>query len=184
MRVGDYEQFRIGLGGDCRADVTPVEHGAAGLRREIALEGEEGLSDPGVNRNLAGQNAHFGAEQVFGFDCRGIEVLGGFCGQRLDVGGIDMGFYGQTDGAIEQARIEMGQVKVLAQRGGDGALARGRRSIHRDNHAASSLWENPAPRRVKSASKLGKDVAIIRSSSTVTGFSAASPMTRKLMAMR
>ena len=49
---------------------------------------------------------------------------------------------------------------------------------------AMIIAENSAPSCAISGRKVGKEVAIMVSSSTVTGFCEASPMTRKLMARR
>src|SRR5690606_14517095 len=182
--IGDDEELGVRFGRDHRADIAAIEDGATGLRREIALEGEQRLAHAGKDSDAGGQDPHLRAEQEFGVHPGHVEQFGGAGGAALDVGGIDMGLNRESDGAVEQARIEVGEVEMPAQGGGDGALARGGRTIDGDDHAASSAGEKPAPRRAKSASKLGKLVMIIRSSSTWTGFSEAKPMTRKLMAMR
>src|SRR5690606_11114256 len=86
--------------------------------------------------------------------------------------------------AVQKPGVEMGQAVMGGERRPDRALARGGRAIDGDNHAASPSGEKPAPSREKSSMNEGKLVAIMRSSSTVTGLSDAMPMTRKLMAMR
>ena len=79
---------------------------------------------------------------------------------------------------VDQAGIEMAQPVMggepLAQR----ALAGGGRSVDGDDHAKSA----PNPRIC--GTKPGKLVAMKLTSSTPTGFSLASPITRNAMAMR
>ncbi len=92
------------------------------------------------------------------------------------------------DGAVGQAGIEMAEPEMLGEPARERALAACRRTVDGNDrdvvHAASAPFAKPAPRRVRISTKLGNEVAIVALSSTLTGRSAASPMTRKLMAMR
>src|SRR5690606_24260264 len=88
--------------------------------------------------------------------------------------------------AIGQAGVQMRHAVVNGDAPGKGSLARGGWSINSDDewsHCASlnSIFA-PSPGIMSMNS--GKDVAIMALSSTVTGFSDARPITRKLMAMR
>src|SRR5262249_61533320 len=86
--------------------------------------------------------------------------------------------HGLGDRAIDQPGIEMAQPVVSGEALRHRALARRRRSVDGDDHAIS------APRVRIIATNPGKLVAMNAVSSTLTGLSAARPMTSADMAMR
>ena len=82
------------------------------------------------------------------------------------------------DRAVNQPGVEMAQPEMLREPPAERALAGRRRSVDGDDHEYSA----PSPRII--GTKLGKLVAMNEVSSTPTGLSLASPMTRNAMAMR
>ena len=96
-----------------------------------------------------------------------------------------VGQKGRRDRTIGEAGIQMSQMEMLRQAARERALAGCCRSVNGDNHAASlSPRVIEAPIAANRDVKVGKLVAITAPSSTVTGFSLASPRTRKDIAMR
>ncbi len=181
-RSGDVELDRR-VGHDDRADVAAVDDRPPRLGGEGALGGAQHLAHRRVNRDAARrrpgleraerrivQPAKVEATGMVRRDNRVIWVLAGPC-------------HGQTDGAIEQTRVEHRQPVGVSQGVGDSPLARGGGAVDGDDetaHAGSSL----APRPPMSWLKPGKLVSIISAASTLTGCSAARPSTRCAMAIR
>ena len=174
------ENLHLRVGADHRADVATVEHGAFRPRREAALHVDERRAHRRHGRDDGRRLAHVaGAQPLF------VEV-----GERQAARGGDRRFdvvepqpllqQRAGRGAVEQARVEMRQAVMRRKTSRQRALPRRRGAVDRDDEA----HEKRAPSRSMSGRNAGKLVAIIVSSSTVTLFSAASPMTRKLMAMR
>src|SRR5260370_11651268 len=108
---------------------------------------------------------------------------GGFRICRIGTGSQDQ----ERRRAVELAGIEVGEAEAVGETPRQGALARSGRAVDRDNkrpdlaHAGSA---KPAPSRFINGTKSGKLVAIDLASSIRTGSRAASPSTRKAIAMR
>src|SRR5262249_30995780 len=97
--------------------------------------------------------------------------------------GIALGLQHTESGqAIQSPGIQMGKAIVPGQLLGQGALAACGSAINGDDdtHAVSITAPRPA---IKSRYS-GKEVAIMVTSSTLTGWREAKPMVKKLMAMR
>src|SRR5262249_51117001 len=82
------------------------------------------------------------------------------------------------DGAVDQPGVEVAEPVVGSQPFAERTLAGSRRSVDGDDHEYSA----PSPRII--GTKLGKLVAMNEVSSTPTGLSLASPITRNAIAMR
>ena len=99
------------------------------------------------------------------------------------VQGIALGLQHRQRGQpIERTGIQMREPEMRRQPFGQGALAARGGAIDSDHNAHGVSITAPRP-AIKSWYS-GNDVAIMVTSSTVTGFSLAMPMVRKLMAMR
>src|SRR5262249_919156 len=109
----------------------------------------------------------------FGVDCLG----------RPDRGGLVLQISASAqqrvrDRAVDHPGIEMAEAVMGGKAPGERALAGGGRTVDRDDH------ENSAPSARIIGMKSGKLVAMKAVSSTLTGLSAASPITSADIAMR
>src|SRR3546814_13536427 len=98
----------------------------------------------------------------------------------IAAGDQDLGCHG----AVDRAGVEVGAAQRLGEAPGQRALAGGHRPVDGDNHLDPWGAAKSAPRPCIRGAKSGNEVATGVMSSISTGFSAASPHTRKLMAMR
>ncbi|MNV55256.1 hypothetical protein D3C71_1474860 [compost metagenome] len=132
-RGGDIE-LGCGVGRDDRADVAPVQNGAAGLAGEVLLQLQQG----GAHARMAGDPAGRLARVPLGQtrivrQAAEIQRKGRRFG-RLGVAQVLPRIqHRQTDGAIQQARIQMRQAVMGRQTRGDGALARGGGAVDGDD---------------------------------------------------
>ena len=197
LRGGGDEQLHPRVRTDDGADVAPVEHRTLRRFGEAPLPGQQSSADLRHRGDPRGRLAHRPLPQArVGQPLR--RQVGGRPRRRPRVVEVAPRVeQGQRDRAVEQTGIEMRQAVMQGEPLGERALARGGRAVDGDDegrvvpvhgdiirdHAAA-----PSSIRAPSASmvgrKLGKLVAIIAPSSTVTGLLAASPRTRKAMAMR
>ncbi len=139
---------------------------------------EQGLPHRRMGGNDRGRLARLAGAQRLAGEVGHVEIFGDGRGD-LDIVEREAAVeHDAADTAIEQAGVEMRQAEMRGEPPGDGALARGRRSVDRDDH------EKSAPRPRIRPTKSGKLVAMKPVSSTVIGLVVARPMTRKLMAMR
>src|SRR5436305_1185442 len=86
--------------------------------------------------------------------------------------------HGLRHAAVDQPGVEVPQAVMRGEPLAERPLPRGRRPVDGDDH------ERSAPRARIRGGKPGKLVAMIAASSTRTGFSLESPMTKNAMAMR
>ena len=108
MDAGGHEYLRVGIGHNDRADVAPVEDGAARLRREIALALDQCVAHDLMDGDARRQRTHGFAPQRRIAQDGVVEATGG---ERVRfmvriAAGLE---HGQTDRAIEQAGVEHGQ---------------------------------------------------------------------------
>ena len=130
---------------DHRADIAPVEHGAAGLVGEIHLPLEQRLAHRGMHRRAAGEAARtFIAKR--GIVEQRIRKIAGGEGVRGLVGIAMIKLRLIAHGAIEQPGVEHGEAEMLGKRLGDGAFARSGGAVDRDDHRIrpSGKWIFPA----------------------------------------
>ena len=117
------EQLGVGCRADDRADVAPVEHGAAGLRGEPALQVEQGVAHGLVRGHDRGGIADLAPLQARIVEAGDVEDLGGarrggHVAERQ--AGIEKA---QRHGPVEEARVEMRQAEMLGEPLAEGALA-------------------------------------------------------------
>ena len=121
-RCGD-EQLGNGAWRDDGADITAIEHRAAGLGGKGALDGQECGTDSGVGGDDRGGLGIVAAHQVRVIEQVRIETLCCIGGGFGVFGGVAGEAYRQSGGTIKLAGIEMRQAIFASQRPGDGALA-------------------------------------------------------------
>src|SRR5690606_15723814 len=177
------------------ADVPPVQHGPGlapgGAGGEIALKMENGRPYLRHHGNEGGRLTGLCRADCLLVATGNIKRICGGKGCRL-VGRVTAPRSNAlANRPVERARIEIGEAVMSGEAARQRALAGGGRPVHRNDDALSArpfthrscptiFAPRPRMRWVKS----GKLVAIIAPSSIVTGFCAASPITRKDMAMR
>src|SRR5690606_19928217 len=133
LHAGGDKQLHIGLGRDHGADIAPVEHGPAGLKREAALALVQRLAHGRVDRDAARQPpCRFAAQLWIGQQ----PVRKGRRGERVAgiVGVAAVEEHLASDGAIEQPGVEVRQAVMRGEGAGDGAFARGGGSVDGDDH--------------------------------------------------
>src|SRR6202521_350999 len=177
-RGGD-EDLGLGRGRDHRTGVAAVEDRAPGSAREGLLKIEERRAHLGNGGDHRGRLAEVLAGQPAGIEMGKIDRLGRSHRGRAIVRALARGDDGGADSAIEEPGVEMRKLEVPRQRAGECAFARSGGPVDGDDHRPRS-----APSLPMSSTKPGKLVATNEASSTATGLSLASPMTRKAMAMR
>src|SRR5690606_34287340 len=101
---------------------------------EAALEIEQGGAHFGDHRHLARQLSGLGARQNHGVEMAGIDRARRGDGGRLETRPVLEPGDGPAHGAVEQPGVEMRQPVMPGKARGERALARGCRSIHRDDH--------------------------------------------------
>src|SRR5476651_1120517 len=178
FRARGDEEFHRGVGADDRADVAAVEHRPRPSGREFLLEFQQVGPNLEICRHFRAVLARVVAPQL------GIIEVGGLELGRDLLGGTACPEGGPTDRPVEQAGIEMGQAEMRRQPLGEGALARRRGTVDRDDEALGHAGPIFAPSPFINAAKPGKLVSIGELSSTATGSLVASPSTRNDMAMR
>ena len=143
LRTGGNEQFRIGVGRDDRADVASIEHGAAGLFREIALAFDQGRANRRIGRDARGYSSDRLALQL---PVANID-LGEIAGAKR----CELAFRIATpaqeiepDRTVEEAGIEMRQAEPAGDRARDRAFSACRESVNRNDHRAPSLFSGAA----------------------------------------
>ncbi len=124
------EKLHLGLGENHGADIPPIQHSALG-GAEAALEIEQGSAHGGDGRDLAGGHVGQGAAQIAAREVLGRERAGLSFGYAGILGVYAAIQHAPTNGAIEQAGIEVGQAKLGSEAPGERALARGGRAINR-----------------------------------------------------
>ena len=122
-RGGDIE-LGCGVRRDDRADVAPIQNGAAGLGGEVLLQ----LQKRGAHAGMAGDPAGRLARVTLGqaWIVRQARQIQRTSGGRSDLGVIQILAciqHGQTNGAIQQARVQMRQAVMGRQTRSNGALA-------------------------------------------------------------
>ena len=171
-KAGGDEQLRRRIGEDHRADVPPVQHGAA-LLAEAALEIQQRRTDGGNGCHRGGggigdRPAQVAALQV-GRPQRARRGLG-----RFRVGGIGAGVQHEAaDGAVQQAGVQIRQAKRRREPPCQGAFSRGGGSVDcydgGDDRAAAHAAASSPPASFISSTKPGKLVSMKPASSTTTG---------------
>ena len=130
-RGGD-EQLHLGVGGDDRADVAPVEDRSAGLAGELPLAFEQCRADRRIGRDRRGDARHRFAAQflVGGVDAQhvarpqSLELVAGIAAPAPQV---------ERHRAVEQPGVHVRQAVVPRDGAGDGPLPARRRSVDRDH---------------------------------------------------
>src|SRR6185295_2736422 len=176
LRTRGDEDFRFRVRTHDGADIAPVEHGAWLALRELALETEQRFPDFEV-----GGDDRSGRRDILGPQILLMHEIGLEPARCCECGRFILWIlarleHRKPDHAVEGSRIEEMKIVAPRQRPGERALAGRRGSIDRDDHGQGSMRQ---PMPFISVAKCGKLVAMVAPSSTLTGFLAASPMTRK-----
>ncbi len=146
--AGGDEQLGVGIGGDNRADVAPVEH----ARRPAGI-GEGAAGAQGARHAPSGMPRNRGCASGPASSERRPGSL-----EQIDIGrsqaaSIAAALSGSpsarattnSDRAIEQAGIEMRQAVMRGECPRDRALARGGRAIDSNDHLAFPAAPEPTP---------------------------------------
>src|SRR5262249_8358654 len=172
------EDFHVRLRTDHRTDVAPVEHSAGRHRREGALELHQRGAHARHGRDDGGGLRHAACLERRFIELPCIEALGGHDRARLVIQSGPCIDEALGHCPVEQAGVEVSQPEMSRETLGKGPFAGRGRSIDGDDHAMF------APSERISSTNPGKLVAMNAASSTATGCSLASPITRADMAMR
>ncbi len=182
-QAGRDEQLYGRIGEDDGADVATVQHRAA-CGSEIPLECEQGGADARDGGDRRGRGVGGGSSQIVPIQVPGPKLAGRTFRCR-GIGGIATGIQDEAaDRAIQQAGVEMGQAERVCQPTRQRALAGRRRTVDRNDRPGRHAAARSAPAWFIRATKPGKLVSMKAPSSTVTGWSVASPRTSAAIAIR
>ncbi len=178
LRVGDDKNLHIGIRADHGPDVAPVEHGAGRRACELALKADQHLAHGGDRRHHGSGFAdplrlQLGIAEFFGIERHRNGHRARLVGQFKTPIQQRLG-----DRAVNHAGVEMAIAVMTGEPLAERALAGSGGSVDGDDH------ENSAPSDRIIGMKSGKLVAMKAVSSTLTGLSAASPITSADIAMR
>ena len=143
FRRSSDEQLGIGLRCNHSPNVTPIEHRAAGLVREILLPLQKCCANRGVDRGTGGVSpsglgAEFRIKQQRLIKLTGIERV--IRHIRIAPGA----HRGNAHGAVEQPSIEVRQMEARGQSTSDCPFARSRRAINRDDYHRINTISSPS----------------------------------------
>ena len=176
-------ELHVGIGADHRADVAAVEHRAGRLSGEVALLFDQDAPHARDDRHLRGRLADRMRRQHGAVELRQIDLARRGLGGRGVVQRQAVRQQRMRDGAVGQAGVEMVEVIVVGKPARQRALAGAGGPVDGDDQRPftrpASMTSISAPSPAISPMNSGKLVAIIAWSSMVTGFSVASPSTRK-----
>jgi hypothetical protein len=124
------EKLHWRIGEDHGADIPPIQHSTLS-GAEAALEIEQGSAHGGDSGDLAGGHVCQGTAQIAAREVFGRERASLSFGHAGILGVYAAIQHAPTNGAVEQAGIEVRQAKFGCQAPGQRALARGCRAINR-----------------------------------------------------
>jgi hypothetical protein len=130
------EKLHLGLGRNDGSGVATVEDGTTGPPGEFLLQLQKCRADLGHRGHARGGVAKARNRQALAVETGEIDLMGGV-GRCLDiVERVTLAKHDFGDAAIEESRVEMRDLEMLAKPSGERALARGGGSVDRDNHLA------------------------------------------------